>query len=159
MTQAAMVTKWKFVVEFEDDDTKEISGTMGQADTREECEGLIEYDLQYHISHERTVLNAEAVELCSKCHGDGQIRGQNGQDISCDACGGHLGPISRLTSSGTTSTNAKGRLLGQFPGLSRRAQPIRPMGPKSFCQPSAFQDDEEEEQPAGDVTVSLGLPR
>ena len=40
-----MVTRWKFVVEFEDDETKEISGTMGQAETREECEGLIEYDL------------------------------------------------------------------------------------------------------------------
>ena len=48
MTQIAIVTKWKFVVEFEDWETREISGTTGQAGTREECEGLIEYDMQYH---------------------------------------------------------------------------------------------------------------
>ena len=43
MAQSAAVTKWKFVVEFEDDETKELSGTIGQANTREECEGLFEY--------------------------------------------------------------------------------------------------------------------
>jgi hypothetical protein len=42
MTQDALRTKWKFVVEFEDEETHEISGTIGQADTREECEGLLE---------------------------------------------------------------------------------------------------------------------
>jgi hypothetical protein len=31
MTQIAIVTKWKFVVEFEDRETGEISGTTGQA--------------------------------------------------------------------------------------------------------------------------------
>jgi len=43
MIQDALRTKWKFVVEFEDEETNEISGTIGQADTREECEGLLEY--------------------------------------------------------------------------------------------------------------------
>ena len=41
MTQTAFLTKWKFVVEFEDEETNEISGTIGQADTREECEGFL----------------------------------------------------------------------------------------------------------------------
>ena len=63
MTQDAFRTKWKFVVEFEDEETNEISGTIGQAVTREECEGLLEYDMEYHNSHGRIVLNAEAAEV------------------------------------------------------------------------------------------------
>ena len=47
-------------MEFEDEETKEISGTIGQADTREECEGFLEYEMGYHHSHGRIVLNAEA---------------------------------------------------------------------------------------------------
>ena len=82
MTQVAIVTKWKFVVEFEDWETGEISGTTGQASTREECEGLIEYDTQYHADHGRTVLNVEACEICAECEGEGQIpAGNGGRDI------------------------------------------------------------------------------
>ena len=96
MTQIAFVTKWKFVVEFEDQETGEISGTIGQAGTREECESLIEYDMQYHSDHERTVLNAEAGEICAECEGEGLIPIGNGGRIVCEACGGHLGPISKM---------------------------------------------------------------
>jgi hypothetical protein len=98
MPQTAILTKWKFVVEFEDEETNEISGTIGQADTREECEGLIEYEMQYHRSRGRTVLNAEAAEVCAKCEGEGKIPAGNGEQVLCEACGGHLGPISSLTS-------------------------------------------------------------
>ena len=66
MTQGALRTKWKFVIEFEDEETHEISGTIGQADTREESEGLLEFDMQYHNSHGRIVLNAEAAKVCAK---------------------------------------------------------------------------------------------
>src|ERR1700675_2816445 len=97
MTQDAFRTKWKFVVEFEDEETNEISGTIGQADTREECEGLLEYDMEYHNSHGRIVLNAEATEVCDKCEGEGKIAAMNGGSVICDACGGRLGPISILT--------------------------------------------------------------
>ena len=96
MTQIAFVTKWKFLVEFEDQETGDISGTIGQADTREECESLIEYDMQYHSDHERTVLNAEAVEICAECEGEGQLPIGNGGCIICQACGGHPGTISKL---------------------------------------------------------------
>ena len=80
MTQDALRTKWKFVVEYqyEDEETKEISGTIGQADTREECEGLLEFDMQYHDSHGRIVLNAEAAEVCAKCEGEGKIAAVHG---------------------------------------------------------------------------------
>jgi hypothetical protein len=73
------------------------SGTTGQADTREECEGFLEYDMQYHASHGRIVLNAVAAEVCAKCEGEGRIPAKNGGVDICDACGGRLGPISDLT--------------------------------------------------------------
>jgi hypothetical protein len=132
MALSALDTKWKFVVEFEDDDTKEISGTIGQADTREECEGLIEQDVQYHRSHERTVIQTEAVEICARCGGDGKIPVGNGGQVICKACGGHIGPISKSTSSGATTTKVKGRLLGHFPGLGRDAVRLRPVEPELF---------------------------
>ena len=99
MTQTAFLTKWKFVVEFEDEETNEISGTIGQADSREECEGLLEYEMECHSSHGRTVVNAEAAEICAKCEGKGKIPNGNGGQVVCDACGGRVGPISNLTSS------------------------------------------------------------
>ena len=133
MAQSAMVTRWKFVVEFEDDETKEISGTIGQADTREECEGLIEHDVQYHRSHERTVIQTEAVEICARCGGDGKIPvGNGGQMMICEACGGHLGPISKATSSGAITAKVEGLLLGHFPGLGRNAVHLRPAEPELF---------------------------
>jgi hypothetical protein len=96
MTQIAFVTKWQFVVEFEDQETGEISGTIGRAGTWEECESLIEYDVQYHRDHERTVLNAEAGEICAACEGEGQLPIGNGGCIICQACGGHQGAVSTL---------------------------------------------------------------
>jgi hypothetical protein len=93
----ALRTKWKFVVEFEDEETNEISGTIGQADTREECEGFLEFDMQYHDSHGRIILNADAAEVCAKCESEGKIAAMNGRLVICDACGGCLGPISNLT--------------------------------------------------------------
>jgi hypothetical protein len=88
MTQDALRTKWKFVVESEDEETNEISGTIGQAGTREECEGLLEFEMQYHDSHGRIVLNAEAAEVCAKCEGEGKIAAMDGGSVICDACGG-----------------------------------------------------------------------
>ena len=82
MIRAALRTKWKFVVEFEDEETNEISGTIGQADTREECEGRLEFDMQYHDSYGRNVLNAEAAEVCAKCEGEGKIAAARMGDLS-----------------------------------------------------------------------------
>jgi hypothetical protein len=96
MTQIAIATKWKFVIEFEDHATEEISGTIGQAGTLEECEGLIEYDVEYHTDHGRTVVNVELCEICADCEGEGQIPTWNGGRVICQACGGHLGAVSRM---------------------------------------------------------------
>jgi hypothetical protein len=132
MAQSAALTKWKFVVEFEDDETKEVSGTIGQADTREECAGLIEHDVQYHHSRERTVIQTEAVEICAQCEGIGKISTGDGRQVVCEACGGHLGPISKSSSSCDTAIRAKRQLLGHFPGLGRRAVHLQPAGPELF---------------------------
>jgi hypothetical protein len=96
MTQTAILSKWKFVIAFEDEETKEISGDIGQADTLEECEALVEYEVQYHNSHGRAVVDVEAAEICAKCEGEGKIPAGNGGQVICDGCGGHLGPISSL---------------------------------------------------------------
>jgi len=94
MTQNAILTKWKFLVEFEDNETREISGTIGEAETHEECGGSIEDQMQYHRSRGRTVINAEAWEVCAQCEGAGLIPSGNDERVICEACGGHLGSIS-----------------------------------------------------------------
>ncbi len=96
MTQTAILTEWKFVVEFEDEESREISGIIGKADTLEECEGAIEDEIQDQVSQGRTIVNAEAVELCAVCEGEGKIPAGDDGEIICDACGGHLGSIAIL---------------------------------------------------------------
>src|ERR1700692_4690281 len=116
MTEDAFRTKWKFVVEFEDEETNEISGTIGQADTREECEGLLEFEMQYHDSHGRIVLNAEAADVCDKCEGEGKIAAKNAGVVICDTCGGRLGSISNLTTLGPSGTEFLLIRRGDFSG-------------------------------------------
>ena len=89
MTQIAILTKWKYVVEFEDDETKEISGTLGRADTQEECESLIEEEVQCQRSHGRTFVDIEVGLVCAECDGEGQIPAGNDGRAICHSCGGH----------------------------------------------------------------------
>jgi hypothetical protein len=58
-SQIAIPTNWKFIVEYEDDETKEIGGTLGEADTYEECQALIEHEGQYQCFCGRTVVDME----------------------------------------------------------------------------------------------------
>jgi hypothetical protein len=97
MMQDIFPTKWKFVVEFEDEQTREVSGTIGQANTREECEGLLECEMDEHNRRGQCVLNAEAVEICANCQGEGKVADQNGGMDRCEVCGGRLGPVANLT--------------------------------------------------------------
>jgi hypothetical protein len=89
MTQIAILTKWKYVVEFEDDETKEISGTLGRADTQEECESLIEDEVQRHRSHGRTVVDIEVGEVCAEYDGEGQIPAEDDGRVIFHSCSGH----------------------------------------------------------------------
>ena len=65
MTQIAVWTKWKFIVQSEDEETGEPSATIGQAETREECEALIEYDFDYHRLRGHEIVDAEVLrDMC-----------------------------------------------------------------------------------------------
>jgi hypothetical protein len=96
MTQNTIPTKWRFIVEFEDNESRELAGTIGQAETYEECEASMEDEALYHRSRGRTVVNLEIGELCAACDGEGQIPAGNAGRIICQACGGNLGPISQF---------------------------------------------------------------
>jgi hypothetical protein len=119
MSQDLFPTKWKFIVDFEDEDTREVSGTIGQSDTQEECEHLLECDIEYHHSHGRIVLNAEAVEVCANCEGEGKISTANAHPDICQVCGGQLGPLANLTMAGNTF------LLIRHANFSRTVLPRR----------------------------------
>jgi hypothetical protein len=60
----AIHTKWKFIVQFEDEETGEIAGTLGEAADRDECEVLVEDEMEYQRLRGYIRLTAEAVELC-----------------------------------------------------------------------------------------------
>jgi hypothetical protein len=94
VTQNAIPTKWKFVLAFEQDETTELSLSIGEADTRQECEELIDYEVQYYRSQGRTVVDAEAGEVCAECEGEGRLPAGNAGRVICYACAGHFGPIS-----------------------------------------------------------------
>ena len=87
-------TKWKFIVEFEDEETGAIAGTLGEAPDRDECEELIEEEMEYQRLRGYIRVTAEAVELCEQCEGEGSIPVEDGIVSICDACGGRIGILS-----------------------------------------------------------------
>jgi hypothetical protein len=82
-------------MDYLDDDTGRVAATIGSADDREECEGVVRHESSFIERHGFTVLRGEACELCWKCHGDGVI-GSNGSERECPECGGFIGPFCRL---------------------------------------------------------------
>jgi hypothetical protein len=94
MIQLGIHTKWRFLVEFEDEETGEVSGLAGEAETRDECDGLIDHEIEHRRLHGRRIVNIEAGELCSECNGNGAVPAGDGGFVLCSACEGHLGPIS-----------------------------------------------------------------
>jgi DNA-directed RNA polymerase subunit RPC12/RpoP len=95
MTPAGLRTRWKFVVTFEDEDSGEISAEIGHATTREECEGFIDWEMQYRCSLGLEVLEVEASELCAECEGEGKLLTEAG-NVTCRACGGHIGAVAKF---------------------------------------------------------------
>ena len=94
MIANAIHTKWKFIVEFEDEETGEIAGTLGEAADRDECEVLVEDEMEYQRLRGYIRVTAEAVELCEQCEGEGSIPVKDGIVSICDACGGRVGILS-----------------------------------------------------------------
>ena len=93
MIANAIHTKWKFIVEFEDEETEEIAGTLGEAADRDECEVLVEDEMEYQRLRGYVHVTAEAVELCEQCEGEGSIPVEDGIVSICDACGGRIGAL------------------------------------------------------------------
>src|ERR1700749_824526 len=94
MISNAIHTKWKFIVEFEDEETGAIEGTLGQAADRDECEVLVEEEMEYQRLRGYIRVMAEAVELGEQGEGEGSIPVEDGILSICDACGGRIGILS-----------------------------------------------------------------
>ena len=73
--------------------TQEIAGTLGEAATREECEALIEEEVQYQLSRGSIGVTAEAAEFCVQCESEGSIPVEDDIVSICDACGGRIGAL------------------------------------------------------------------
>jgi hypothetical protein len=56
----------------------EIAGTLGEAPDRDECEVLIEEEMEYQRLRGYIRVTAEAVELCEQCEGEGSIQALGG---------------------------------------------------------------------------------
>jgi DnaJ-class molecular chaperone len=107
MVAETIHTKWKFIVEFELEETGEMAATLGEAADREECEALIEEEVQCQRLRGNIRVTAEAVELCEQCEGEGSIPVEDDIVSICDACGGRIGVLStfkRGRGAGLTST-------------------------------------------------------
>src|SRR6202163_4068595 len=94
MIATVIHTKWKFIVEFEDEETGTTAGTLGEAADREECEMLVEEEMQCQRLRGYIRVTAEAVELCEQCEGEGSIPVEEDIVSICDACGGRIGVLS-----------------------------------------------------------------
>ena len=70
------------------------AGTLGEAADRDECEVLIEEEMQYQRLRDYIRVTSEAVELCKDCEGEGSIPVEDGIVSICDACGGRIGILS-----------------------------------------------------------------
>jgi hypothetical protein len=87
-------TKCKFIVEFDEEETGAIEGTLGEAADRDECKLLVEDEMEYQRLRGYIRVTAEAVELCEQCKGEGSIPVEDGIVSICDACGGRIGVLS-----------------------------------------------------------------
>jgi RecJ-like exonuclease len=94
MSTISIRTKWKFIVEYEDEETGTIAGVVGEAVDRDECEVLVEDEMEYQRLRGYIRVASEAVELCEQCQGKGSIPVKDGIVSICDACGGRIGVLS-----------------------------------------------------------------
>jgi hypothetical protein len=82
-------------MDYMDEDTGTVAATVGDADDREECEGVVRHETTFYQRQGFTVLRGEACELCRGCAGDGSIAG-SGVTRQCPQCGGFTGRFRRL---------------------------------------------------------------
>jgi len=59
------------------------TGTLGRADTQEECESLTEDEVQYQPSRARTIVDIELGLVCAKCERPNSRRDRCPSDLQC----------------------------------------------------------------------------
>ena len=95
MDTKRLPTRWLYIMDYIDEDTGMVAATVGSADDREECEGVVRHETGFYQRQGFTVLRGEACELCRGCEGDGLV-GANTAVRQCPQCGGFTGPFRRL---------------------------------------------------------------
>jgi hypothetical protein len=95
MDTKRLPTRWLYVMDYLDEDTGTVTGGVGSADDRDECEGVVRHETLFYQRQGLTVLRGEACELCRGCEGGGLID-ENGAPRQCPQCGGFTGPFRRL---------------------------------------------------------------
>ena len=95
MDTKRLPTRWLYIMDYLDEDTGAVAATIGAADDRDECEGVVRHETILYQRQGFTVLRGEACELCRSCEGDGLIS-TGGAAKHCPQCGGFTGPFRRL---------------------------------------------------------------
>jgi hypothetical protein len=95
MDTKRLPTRWLYIMDYMDEDTGTVAATIGCADDREECEGVVLDETTFYERQGFTVVGGEGCELCRSCEGDGLIGGI-GSERQCPQCGGFTGPFRRL---------------------------------------------------------------
>ena len=95
MDTKRLPTRWLYILDYIDEDTGTVAATVGGADDRDECEGVVRHETCFYQRQGFTILRGEACELCRGCEGDGLI-GANDGARQCPQCGGFTGPFRRL---------------------------------------------------------------
>ena len=123
---------------------------MGEAADRDECEVLIEEEIEYQRLRGYIRVTAEAVELCEQCEGEGSIPVEEDIVSICDACGGRIGVLStfkrgrgaemmstqfHLRAASRPSRSLRDRIKSLAPTLARdHLQALTRVGEKSDLQ-------------------------
>ena len=95
MDTKRLPTRWLYIMDYMDEDTGTVAATLGAADDRDECEGVVLHETTFFERQGFTIVRGEACELCRSCEGDGLIC-DSGSERQCPQCGGFTGPFRRL---------------------------------------------------------------
>ena len=95
MDTKRLPTRWLYIMDYIDEDTGTVTATIGSADDRNECEGVVGHENLFYERQGFTVLHSEACELCRTCDGDGFVS-SGGSMRECPDCGGFAGPLRKL---------------------------------------------------------------
>ena len=95
MDTKRLPTRWLYIMDYLNEDTGAVTAAIGNAEDRDECEGVVRHETMFYQRQGFTVIRGEACELCRSCEGDGLISA-HGSRRQCPQCGGFIGPFRKL---------------------------------------------------------------